>query len=339
MKILGAAIVGPGWVAGEHAKGYCLDSRAEVRAIVGVIPEDSERAQALMAKHHFKADYLESVDELCARDDIDVVSICTLNCLHCEQGLACINAGKHVIVEKPLCLTHEENKTLKAATEKAGVKTMVGHVVRFYPAVVGLKNFQDSGGIGEVFYAECDYWHEIVGEWKVGKKTAGSALLMGGIHSVDAIRWMIGEEHEAVEVTAMSRPAAWRKDFEYDPTFSLIARFDNGAIGRVSTSLECNMPYVFHLQVNGTKGTIRNNGFFSEMFPESPHFIRTTATYPDDWNVSHHPFPEELSYFIDCIVDEKEPMLSIPRAYKTYELIFAAELSAREHRVVTLPLT
>ncbi len=338
MKKLGVAIIGPGWVAGEHVRGYCGDARTEIRAIVGMVPEDKPRAQQYMAKHGFQAEYLESVEQLCRRKDIDAVSICTINFLHYEQALACIKAGKHVFVEKPLCLTQKENRTLADAAKRAGVQTHVGHVGRFYPAIVGLKNFRDSGAIGEVFYAESDYWHEILGAWKVKRRTSGSALLMGGCHSVDMVRWMIGEEHEAVEVSAMSVAPRWRKDFDFDPTLSLMAKFSNGAVGRVSCSLECNMPYVFHLQVNGTKGTIRNNGFYSDMFPKSQGFMHVTSTYLDDWNVAHHPFPEEVRYFVDCVANGTESMLSIPRAFKTYELVFAAELAASKGRIVKLPL-
>ena len=197
------------------------------------------------------------------------------------------------------------------------------------------RQFAEEHGIAKVCYD----WHEIVGPWKVDPKTGGSALLMGGCHAVDIVRWMIGEQHNVVEVAAFSTQAAWRKDFKYDPTIAFLARFDNGAIGRVSTSLECNMPYVFHLQVNGTDGTLRNNGLFSRtMFPGSTDFTPVKAVYPDDGNVTHHPFPEEVSYFIDSIDRGVPGMLSIGAAARTYELVFAAELAARERRVVKLPL-
>jgi len=340
MAKLAAAIVGPGWAAGEHIKGYVQDDRTEVRAIVGMIPEDKTRAETYMNDFGFHADYIEDLSTLCDRDDIDVVSICTRNYQHYEQALACIEAGKHVLVEKPLCLTQRENNALKAAAESAGVTTHVGHIGRFYAALIGLKNFRDAAGIGEVFYAEADYWHEIIGAWKCQPETGGSSLLMGGCHAVDAVRWMVGEEHNVVEVSAMSVPAARRDEFGYDPTIATIFRFDNGAVGRVSSSLECNMPYVFHLQVNGTKGAFRNNGISSEMFPgHEREFIKLKSQYPDDWNVTGHPFPEEISYVVDCVMNQTESMVSIPRAWKTYELIFAAERSAREGRRIKLPLT
>jgi len=339
MTTYGALVIGPGWVAGEHIRGLCLDPDTEVRAIAGMIDEDRPRARRYMEQYEFQADYVDDWQKAVARDDIDLVHVCTINHQHYEQTLAAIEAGKHVLVEKPLCLTLEQLHRLVRAENEHGVKTHVGHVCRFYPAIVGLKNFLDTGGIGEVFYAESDYWHEIVGAWKVKCDTGGSALLMGGCHSVDMVRWMIGEQNEPVEVSAFSRPAARRGDFEYDPTIAMVIRFDNGAIGRVSTSLECNMPYVFHLQVNGTKGCIRNNGLHSEMFGKSDGFMAMQSTYPDDWNVQHHPFAEEVSYFIDCLKHDRPSMLSVSAAAKTYELIFAAEMAAREHEVIKLPLT
>jgi predicted dehydrogenase len=303
-----------------------------------MVPEDKSRARSYMDQYGFACDYTEDYLEALKRDDIDIVAVCTINHLHYRQSLAAIEAGKHTFVEKPLCFCLEELRNLVRAAEGKDVQTHVGHVIRYYPAIVGLKNFLSGGGIGDVSYCECDYWHEIVGDWKTTFETGGSALLMGGCHSADMLRWLVGEEIEVVEVFAYSSEPSRRKDFEYHPNVYVLVKFENGVIGKVGTSLECNMPYVFHLQVNGTRGTIRNNGIFSEDFPELKDFVSLTSQYPDDWNVSHHPFPEEVNDFVGCILEEREPGLSIPRAAKTYELIFAAEQSAREGRAVQLPL-
>lgn len=336
---LGVMVVGPGWVAGEHIKSYVLNPNTQIRAIAGVIPEDQKRAEEYAAKYHLKCGYIEDYEKALQRDDIEAVAICTLNSLHYEQALAAIEAGKHVFVEKPLCLTFEQLQSLRAAAEKnKSVVTHAGHICRYYPAPRGLFNFIREGGIGDIFYVESDYWHDIKGEWKVRKETAGNALLMGGCHSVDMIRWLIGEEREVKEVFAYSEAPRWRKDFEYDPTVALMAKFDNGSIGRVSTSLECNMPYVFQIQACGTKGTIRNNGIYSEKFPNQRDFMQIPADYMDDWDVAQHPFPAEIDYFVDCIINKTESELSVQRAYKTYEMMFAAEISASEGSPVKLPL-
>lgn len=338
MKKLGVMVVGPGWVAGQHILSFAGNKNCEIRVIAGVLPEDEARAKAYMEKHGFRCDYTADYESALQREDVDIVAVCTINHLHFSQTLAAIKAGKHVLVEKPLCFSNAEARLLADATLEQGVKTHVGHVVRFYPAIAGLHNFIRHEGIGEIFYCEADYWHEIIGPWKVRIETGGSALLMGGCHAVDMVRWMLGEENPISEVFAYSTSAKRRLDFEYDPTISLIMKYENGTIGRVSTCLESNMPYVFHLQVNGTGGTIRNNGISSEWFPGTKEFMEVPAVYPDDWEVSQHPFPQEIDYFVSCIENGVESDLSIPRSAKTYEVIFAAEISAREGRPVKLPL-
>lgn len=338
MSKLGVMVVGPGWVAGEHIKSYVHNPHTEIRVIAGMLPEDRVRAETYMQKFGFRCDYTDNYEKTLERQDVAIVAVCTINHLHYSQALAAVEAGKHTFVEKPLCFTLAELQRLREAAARHGVRTHVGHVARYYPAVRGLYNFVRDGGIGEVFYGECDYWHEIVGAWKVTTATGGSALLMGGCHAVDMVRWMMGEEREVKEVFAYSQPARRRRDFEYHPTISLLMRYEDGAIGRVATSLECNMPYVFHLQFNGTKGTIRNNGLFSERFPGQRRFMPIPADYPDDWDVAQHPFPTEVGYFVDCVRNNQESELSFAQAYKTYEVIFAAELSAREGRPVSLPM-
>ena len=339
MKKLGVMIVGPGWVAGQHILSFLGNDESEIRVIAGVLPEDEARARGYMEQYGFQCDFTDDYESALERDDVDVVAVCTINHLHFSQSLSAIEAGKHVLVEKPLCFDMKEARVLVDACLEQGVKTHVGHVVRFYPAITGLYNFVRRGGIGEIYYCESDYWHEIIGAWKVRNETGGSALLMGGCHAIDMVRWILGEENQISEVFAYSIPARRRLDFEYDPTISVTMKYENGAIGRVSTSLESNMPYVFHLQANGTKGTIRNNGISSEWFPGTNAFMEIPAVYPDDWDVSQHPFPQEIDYFVSCIKGDVESDLSIPKAAKTYEVIFAAELSAREGRPVKLPLS
>ena len=196
----------------------------------------------------------------------------------------------------------------------------------------------DSDVIGRPFYIESDYWHQIAAGWKSTAETAGSSLLMGGCHSVDLIRYFQKPGVEPTEVFAYSVAPAWREDFTYNPTLGLIVKFSNGSIGKVASSLETNMPYVFHLQVMGTRGSIRQRRIYSPHLPGDKSFMDVPGVYPDDWDVGHHPFDEEIDYFIDCIVNDIEPAISIPDAYKTFELIFAAELSARTGRPVKLPM-
>jgi predicted dehydrogenase len=98
------------------------------------------------------------------------------------------------------------------------------------------------------------------------------------------------------------------------------------------------MPYVFHLQVLGTKGAVRGPRIYSETLQTEQTFMDVPGVYPDSYDVTHHPFDQEIDYFVDCIVDDQEPMIGIPDAYKTHEIAFAAERSAETGKPVALPL-
>lgn len=334
-KKLGALIIGTGWVAGEHIRAYMKNPNTEIRGLYDIV---EGKAESVRDKYGIDCAVSTDYKELVGRDDIEVVSICSINSAHFEQAKAAIEAGKHVLVEKPLCFTFDQACELKKLTLERKVKTGVGFVVRWYSAIKGLKKMFDSGAIGEPFYIESDYWHQIAPGWKSTAETAGSCLLMGGCHAVDLIRYFQKPGVEPIEVFGYSVAPSWRKDFTYDPTFSFIVKFDNGSVGKVASSLEANMPYVFHLQVMGTKGSIRGRKIYSERLLGDELFMDVPGVYPDDWDVAHHPFDEEIDHLIDCIVNDKEPMINILDAYKTYELVFAAELSAKTGKPVKLPM-
>lgn len=99
------------------------------------------------------------------------------------------------------------------------------------------------------------------------------------------------------------------------------------------------MPYVFHLQVLGTHGAIRGPRLYSENLQADQIFMDVPGVYPDSPDVSHHPFDQEIDYFVDCIIADQEPMIGIPDAFKTHEIAFAAERSAETGKPVTLPLS
>ncbi|HON00975.1 MAG TPA: Gfo/Idh/MocA family oxidoreductase [Acidobacteriota bacterium] len=339
MEKLGVMVVGPGWVAGQHLAAFAARKDTEVRVIAGNGPEDRTRARGYCEKLGLSCDYVEDYGSALRREDVDVVCLCTPNYLHYEQAAEALAARKHVLLEKPMALKLEQAKDLVALAEAAGVRTHVGHVVRYYDAVRGLWQAVRGGEIGEVYYCEAGYWHEIAPGWKTSRAKAGDALLMAGCHAVDMVCWMMGEERRVRQVFAWSVPARRRTDFEYEPTMGLLLRFDNGSLGQVGVSLESRMPYSFHLQVNGTRGAVQRNGLYSDRFPGLRAFVPLPADYPDDAEVSRHPFPAEIEEFITAVREERESSLSFARAYPVYEVAFAAERSVRLGRPVDLPLS
>ena len=327
-------IIGPGWVAGEHLKGYSRDPRTEIVAGVGFRPEDAAQWETYREQFGFPGTYYDDLDKALAESGADVASVCTINHMHYPHALAAMDAGLHVMCEKPLALSAEQVDDLVAAAARNKVLTHVGHVGRWYSAVAELKRRADAGEFGQFYYGEADYFHEYVGTWKCQAATGGSAWLMGGIHAIDLLLWFMGYDAPIAEVYALWRPASWRTDYDYETCSCGILRFADGRIGKVATDAESNMPYTFRLNLHGTKGGI-NQALYHTADMDKKQWAKQDGLYPDDWDVAGHPFPDEISFFIDCIERGEESPLCFARAAKAYHLIFAMEESARTGKPVT----
>ncbi|MGH2354736.1 MAG: Gfo/Idh/MocA family protein, partial [Chloroflexota bacterium] len=279
--------------------------------------------------------------ELLKDDRVHIVSICSMNHLHVEQGIAAAEAGKHVLIEKPAALDLEGLRKLERAIEKAGVKSQGGFELNWGGYFQSIQNMIDAGFFGDLYYAECDYFSGNWEQWYRGypwvktKEKGGSALPAAGAHAVDAIRQFM--RSDAVEVFAYS--GNFTRVMEWDPTILTVIRFANGAIGKVGCILEGNVKYQFNVRLHGPKGTLVNDTFRTTyMDPGLEGYARFPTILPDTPEVTHHPFPGEIDDLVDAILNDRQPKLNIHDDTKTYEIVFAAEQSAREGRPVKLPL-
>src|SRR5205823_4177289 len=156
-RILGAAIFGAGWVAGEHAKAYQNCPRTRLVA-VGSRKEESARNCAIAAGAP-DAFITTRFDELLKRPDVDLISITTPPGLHPELTIKAARAGKHVCIEKPIALDWKSCLTMQKEVNKAGVKSIVCFVLHWNPSLMNTRHLIDKGAIGQPYYIEVDYWH------------------------------------------------------------------------------------------------------------------------------------------------------------------------------------
>ena len=333
---LGAAIWGAGWVAGEHIKAYQNNPHCEIVA-VGSRKESSARAK--MDAAGLECSVYTGYDELMRDKRVDIVSICTPNDLHAVETIKAADAGKHILIEKPVALNLEDLAKMRDAVRRAGVKTLVGFVLRWNPLFDTIKSLQKTDALGRIFIAEVDYWHPL-GRWYKGfdwvttKKCGGSMLLSAGCHAVDAIRYFV--ESEIVEVTAYSTNAG---SCEYDGSIIAALKFANGTIGKVSASWDVASPYIFNIELLGTNGTLRNNTLFSKtLFAGQTGFTQIPTILPDSGDVTHHPFQGEIDHLVNCILTNTESPVNLEDAVKTHEVCIAADISANEGHPVKLPL-
>jgi predicted dehydrogenase len=340
MSTYGVGIVGTGWVSDEYIKAFEKKGNSRVAALCS---RSNERARSKAAEYQLRdCAAFTDLSEMLKSPDIDIVVICTPHHLHVEQGVACARAGKHVIVEKPIAVDVAGLRQLDSAIREAGVRSIVSFVLRWNPMFDNIRALLARKAIGDVFYAEVDYLHGVgpqyrIWEWMRKTEFGGSAILAGGSHAVDALRWFVGDK--AVEVTAYSnRSESNPFDYEYLPNTVLIVRFAGGAIGKVACSLECRMPYVFNVELFGTKGTIRNDKVFTTELPGLTGWATIPAVLPDSGDVAHHPFQREVDHFLECIAKGVESHASVPNVVEAHEICMAADLSAAEKRPVQLPL-
>lgn len=338
---LGVGIVGVGWVAGEHIRAYKSNPNTEIRAMCSLTKEE---AQAKAVACDVKCDVYDDYEKMLARSDIDLVSIASPPNCHRAHAVGAAQAGKHMLLEKAMATNVEDARAIRDAVAKAGVKSVVGFVLRWNPLFNLIKTQLADGTIGRVFLGEVDYFHGIgpwYGQysWNVKKDIGVSSLLSAGCHAMDALRWFMGGEVAEVVQYATFGKGPDFKEYEYNPTTVTMCRFTDGRIGKVASCIECIQPYVFGINLVGTHGTIKNNLIFSKTkFPGQTKWAEVPTIMPDSGDVTHHPFTHEVAHLIECIQTNTESHTNVADAFKSHELCYAADLSGKEGRPVALPL-
>ena len=341
MKELKVGIVGLGWVAGAHLETFKGVSGAKVAAICSRRKLD---AAALSAQYGTPLKVYNDYAKMLADPEIDIIDICTPNPCHAEQAIAAAQAGKHLIIEKPIAISFEDVKAVRKAIQKAKVKTCVCFEVRFSSQFAMTKSVIDAGLLGELHYAEVDYYHGIGPwyaqfAWNIKKDAGGSSLLSAGCHSLDALLYVMADQ--AVEVTSYNTQSRNKlfAPYEYRTTSVSIIKFRNGAVGKVASSIDCFQPYYFHVHLVGSEGSLLDNKFYSAKLDGvlKSKWSSLETRMVDSGDVHEHPYQPQFQAFADGIQkDQVMPLTDFESAYESHRVIFAADLSAKEGRPVKL---
>ncbi len=341
MRTLGVGIVGTGWVSGEHVRAFETNPHTKVVALCGRT-KDGARAKA--AECGIDCAIYDDYAAMLRHDGLDIVAIATPPNLHRDEAVAAARAGKHLMLEKAMAVTLQDARDIRDAVRETKVKSVVSFVLRWNPLFEIIKRQLGGGAIGNVFYGEVDYFHGIgpwYGQygWNVKKAVGGSSLLSAGCHAMDALRWFMGGDVAEVYQLATAGKGKDFAAYEYAPTTVTVLKFADGRIGKVASCIECIQPYVFSINLVGTEGTIRNNRIFSRTdFPGQTGWVEVPTILPDSGDVSHHPFQGEVDHLVECIRNDAESHVNVADAYKTHELVFAADLSGQTGKPVALPL-
>ncbi len=339
MKTYRVGIVGFGWVAGSHLKNFIEMPNFEPVAIMSRRKLDPA---AIKAEYGIDVKIYNDYDRFLSDKGIDIVDICTPHPFHPEQAIRAANAGKDLIIEKPIALRFEDAVGMLEAVEKNRVRTSVCFEVRFISVSKAMKSIIEKGLIGDIYLAECDYFHGIgpwYGQfvWNVKKDMGGSSLLTAGCHALDILLWLVGGEVDEVFSYSTKNPHEVYKPYEYDTTSVTLLRFKNrNTLGKVASVCDCMQPYVFNMNFVGSYGSIKNDRFYSKKIEGLRDWSMLDVQLVDSGDVAHHPYKEQFAHYAECLDAGKEALNNLASAFETHRVIFAADKSAGTGKPVSL---
>jgi predicted dehydrogenase len=347
--MLGFAIVGCGMIARFHARALAEVPGAK---LLGLVSRHPANAQAVMDAVGCRCEIYSDLKPVLGRGDIHVVIVTTPSGAHLEPALAAAEAGKHVVVEKPLEITLERCDRIIEACDRRRVKLCTIFPSRFGDANQTLKKAVDAGRFGRLTLGEttCKWWrpqsYYDEGGWKGTKALDGGGALMNqAIHNVDLLSWMMGPVTHIAGFTATLA----HERIEVEDTAVACLRFANGALGviQAATSVHPGLPKT--IAVHGDRGTVvieQDDVLRWEITPETAgdqaikqRFAQKTGASGGSNNpaaISHVGHARQLADFARAIETGTEPLVDGREGRKAVEIILGIYRSAETGRTVEL---
>ncbi len=279
MKSLNIGLIGYGFMGRTHTNGYKrvndffheLGHRPVLKTVCG---RNAQKVQAFADAWQYESIETDWRDVI-ARDDIDVVDICTPNNSHAEIAIAAAEAGKAILCEKPLSMDAAQGRRMVEAVEKAGVANMVWYNYRRVPAVAFAKQMIDQGRLGKIFHYRANFLQDWTinadvpqggaATWRLDAEAAGSGVTGDLLaHCIDTALWLNGS---ITDVTAMTETfvkerthadTGEKMPVKIDDACSFLCHFDNGSLGLFeSTRYARGHKALYTLEINGEKGSLR----------------------------------------------------------------------------------
>lgn len=315
-------VLGAGIIANSFMEAAPDVPELDVAVICDVV-EDSARALAEPQGIAWVTDYLDILRD----ESIEAVYIALPHHLHEEATIAAAEAGKHILLEKPMANSLEEADRMLAAQKAAGVKLMLGFTHRFHSELETAKRLIEAGELGQLSLAvDVMTTGGRIPSWFWQKEEAGGGVLhVNGAHSFDRMRWLLGTE--IVEVFAYVDRHDSRKTV--DDCVVVAIRFANGAMGTTAHNwvTDAPLPFKCDLDIYGTGGAIRIDTWNALEFSNA-HHTWVQRRERDDM------FHKEIGEFVSAILEDREPCVTGEDGRRSLACVMAAYESARTGKPV-----
>jgi predicted dehydrogenase len=276
------------------------------------------------------------------RDDIDAVDICMPNWMHHEIALAAAAAGKHIFVEKPMGLTLAEAKDLATASEKAGKILMVNQNQRFMTEHLAIKKLVDDSAIGKVVAVrfDCNQFLERMypeGSWMFSRaKTGGGMVITTAVHKIDLLRYFFGE---VSQVSSFQGYTGLNYKMDMEDIATMLLEFENGIIAEgffYFAAYKVPIPTATGelTIIYGDKGIITNVNGWQIYSADVPQYSGGMTHLPIPPTQYRQSLNAAVRHYLECIVENKEPLTSGRDNLGTMAVIDAIYKAAAEKAVV-----
>ena len=331
-------LVGAGFISRVYAQALRRVPEGELVAVCARRRESAERfARELDVKLA-----TDSLDELI--EHADVVCVNTPNTLHAEQAIRAAEAGRHVIVEKPLATSLEQAEAIVEACARAGVGLAYAEELPFVPKFVHARELLDSGALGSPLYLTQREAHAgPYSPWFFSRDEAGGGVLMDmACHSVECVRWLLGKP-DVRRVSAQISRTLHRERTELDDHAVVQLGFEGGVTATCEASWALLGGMQSRLEIWGSAGyldvdLLQGTGtrLYSTRGDADAELAAGWSTPVSDW-LEANGYPQELGHFLRAFRDGEEPSESGLDGVRVLEILCAAYASARSGRAIEFP--
>lgn len=315
-------IIGTGNIAVTHMDAYRKNPDVELYALCDINPE---RLKQMGEKYGITRLFTDK-EELLKLAEIDAVSVCTWNSEHAPCTIAALNAGKHVLCEKPMAMNAKEAEEMKAAAERNGKLLMIGFVRRYGNDCKILQDFITQDALGEIYYAKATYLRRNgnPGGWFGDKSRSGGGPLIDlGVHVIDLVRYLSGNPQPVSVYGATFQKLYDRKGAVGAPKYlassatdhdicdvedlaSAMIRFDNGEVLSIEAAFSLNIKQdTGEIELFGTKAGAKISPEL-EIFGEENHYLTNMSFAAPTALDFNGLFEGEIDHYIDCLTGRAE---------------------------------
>ena len=322
------AVIGAGSLGSAHATTFARIDGCQVKRVYDIISERAENLAAQIAAQ------VAGAPDGCFSDDIDAVVVATPTDVHAEYCLQAARVGKHIFCEKPMTRTTGQADEVVEAVRESGVKMMVGHVLRFFPEYQQAREMVRDGAVGKLGMVRLSRINSIPRrQWYGEVERSGGVILDMIIHDFDWLLWTLGKPDRVYAKGLYERMPLL--------DYALCTyRFPSGAIAHVEGSWADMGSFRTSFEITGSGGLLAHDSASNATLRAQKHSREADDAEPvqvPSAPAYRSPQAVEDELFIEALVNDTEPPVTVEEGREAVRLALATLKSAQTGRVIAYP--